>query len=147
MRERPPGSGHWQLRVFVGPDPVTGRPIQATRTFVGGKRAAGKALAGLVTEVESGTFDRTRATVAQLLDKWLEQIELTRRPKTVAEYRAKIDKRVRPPRHPVDRAQPGGQVGVDRPLPSRPRFGAAAAPGADEDSHAGRAQQTSPQRS
>jgi hypothetical protein len=96
MRERPPGSGHWQLRVFVGPDPVTGRPIQATRTFVGGKRAAGKALAGLVTEVESGTFDRTRATVAQLLDKWLEQIELTRRPKTVAEYRAKIDKRVRP---------------------------------------------------
>lgn len=96
MRERPPGSGRWQIRAFAGTDPVTGRPVQVTRTFVGGKRAAAKALAGLVTEVEEGTFDRTRATVAQLLDKWLEQIEPTRRPKTLAEYRSKIDKRIRP---------------------------------------------------
>ncbi|HML01591.1 MAG TPA: site-specific integrase, partial [Acidimicrobiales bacterium] len=96
MRERPPGSGRWQLRAFAGPDPATGRPVQIARTFLGGKRAAAKALAGLVAEVEAGTFERTRATVSDLLDKWLEQIEPTRRPKTVAEYRSKIENRIRP---------------------------------------------------
>jgi hypothetical protein len=45
--------------------------------------------------VEAGKFERTWATLAQLLDKWLEQIEPTRRPKTIDEYRPKIDKRMR----------------------------------------------------
>jgi integrase len=96
MRERPPGSGQWQLRAFSGADPTSGRPIQVSRAFVGTERAAVKALAGLVADVEASRCERTRATVAQLLDKWLAQIEPTRRPKTIAEYRSKIDKRIRP---------------------------------------------------
>jgi hypothetical protein len=32
--------GHRELRAFSGKDPVTGEPRQATRTFVGGERAA-----------------------------------------------------------------------------------------------------------
>jgi integrase len=96
MRERPPGSGQWQLRAFAGADSTTGRPVQVSRAFVGTERAAVKALAGLVADVESGRFERTRATVAQLLEKRLEQIEPTRRPTTIAEYRSKIDKRIRP---------------------------------------------------
>ena len=71
MRERSPG--HWELRAFAGPDPVTGKPRQATRTFVGGERAAAKELSALVTEVENGKFKRTSATVGQLLDKWLSE--------------------------------------------------------------------------
>jgi integrase len=96
MRERPPGSGQWQLRAFAGADPTSGRPVQVSRAFEGTERAAAKALAGLVADVEAGRFERTRATVSQLLDKWLEQIEPTRRPTTIAEYRSKIDKRIRP---------------------------------------------------
>ena len=93
-RERSPG--HWQLRVFNGYDPVTGNPRQATRTFAGTEREASKALAALVTEVASGKFDRTRATVGQLLDKWLELGERTQRPRTLYENRRKIDGRIRP---------------------------------------------------
>lgn len=94
MRERSPG--HWQLRAFAGPDPVTGRPRQVARTFVGGERAAAKALSALVTEVEAGKFDRTTATVGQLLDKWLEATESAQRPRTVYENKRKIEARIRP---------------------------------------------------
>ena len=94
MRERSPG--HWQLRVYVGRDPVTGKSRQMTRTFKGGERAAAKALAALVTEVETGSFNRTSATVSQLLDKWLEAGEWSQRPRTLYENRRKIDGRIRP---------------------------------------------------
>ena len=36
MRQRAPG--HWELRAFVGRDPISGKPRQATRTFVGSER-------------------------------------------------------------------------------------------------------------
>ena len=94
MRERSPG--HWQLRAYAGSDPVTKKPRQVTRTFKGGERAAAKALAALVTEVEAGKFSRTTATVGQLLDKWLEAGEWSQRPRTLYENRRKIDGRIRP---------------------------------------------------
>jgi integrase len=94
MRERSPG--HWQLRAFAGTD-ANGRPQQVARTFVGGERQAAKALAAFVTQVEAGSFDRTKATVAELLDAWLDHIEsLGRRPSTLGGYRAKIDHAIRP---------------------------------------------------
>jgi integrase len=98
MTEKPLGSGTWRLRAYVGRDPVTDRPIQEFRTFKGTETAARKALAALVTEVESGRFSRHRATVGDLLDKWLEHIEAVgkARPKTVYEYRRKIEGRIRP---------------------------------------------------
>jgi integrase len=94
MRERSPG--HWELRAFVGRDALTDRPRQVTRTFVGGERAAAKALGALVADVEAGKFAFTRATVGQLLDKWLETTEAKCRPKTAAEYRSKVEHRIRP---------------------------------------------------
>ena len=94
MRERSPG--RWQLRVFAGSDPLTGKPRQVARTFIGGERAAAKALAALVAEVESGKFDRTTATVGQLLDRWLEVGERSQRPRTLYENRRKIEGRIRP---------------------------------------------------
>jgi integrase len=97
MRERPPGSGHWELRAFTGKDPVTGKPRQATRTFRGGERAAGKALSAFVAEVEAGRYTGTTATVGQLLDRWLEVGEGQRqRPRTAYENRRKIEARIRP---------------------------------------------------
>jgi len=94
MRERTPG--HWQLRAFAGPDPVTGKPRQVSRTFTGSERAAAKALTALVAEVGAGKFKRTSATVGQLLDKWLEFASQRQRPRTVYENRSKINSRIRP---------------------------------------------------
>ena len=96
MRERPPGSGHWQMRAYAGDDPLTGRPVQVSRTFVGTERQAAKELSRLVTEVSDGRFQRTTATVGQLLDEWLEQARTTQRPRTLYENRSKIDTRIRP---------------------------------------------------
>ena len=94
MRERSPG--RWQLRAYAGRDPITGKPRQVARTFEGGERAAAKALAALVTEVEAGRFNRTTATVGQLLDKWLEVGFRSQRPRTLYENRSKIEHRIRP---------------------------------------------------
>jgi integrase len=94
MRERSPG--HWELRAFAGSDPVSGKPRQTTRTFKGTERAAGKALAALVVEVEAGKFNRTSATVGQLLDRWLEIAESSQRPRTLYENRRKIEARIKP---------------------------------------------------
>lgn len=94
MRERSPG--HWELRAFTGRDPVTGRPRQATRTFHGTEKEASKALSQLVAEVESGKFERTSATVGQLLDRWLESAGSSQRPRTLYENKRKIEGRIRP---------------------------------------------------
>jgi integrase len=96
MRER--SDGKWQLRVYAGRDPVSGKDKYVTRTFHGGPRAAPRALSALVTEVQRGRFDRTAATVGQLLDKWVAHVEAVgrARPKTAYEYRRKIDGRIRP---------------------------------------------------
>src|SRR5271165_7021675 len=97
MTERPVGSGAWRLRAYVGRDALTNRPIQVTRTFRGTETAARKALAKLVTDVEAGKIERSRATVGELLDRWLEHIEGSgkAREKTVYEYRRKIEGRIR----------------------------------------------------
>ncbi|MGO8873688.1 MAG: tyrosine-type recombinase/integrase [Acidimicrobiales bacterium] len=94
MRERSPG--HWELRAFAGRDPITGKPKQATRTFVGGERAAAKALGALVADVDAGKFKPTTATVGQLLDQWLEAGRTSQRPRTLQENERKIEKRIRP---------------------------------------------------
>ena len=69
---------------------------QTTRTFHGTEKEAGKALSQLVSEVEADTFDRTTATVGQLLDKWLEMAETNQRPRTLYENKRKIERRIRP---------------------------------------------------
>jgi integrase len=94
MRERSPG--HWQLRAFIGRDPITRRKRQVQRTFQGTKRDAEKALAALVTEVSRGKVDNTRATVGELLNAWLDHIKPIRHPKTVHEASKSIELRLRP---------------------------------------------------
>ena len=98
MTERPKGSGTWRLRVYVGRDPDTNTPIQESRTFRGTETAARKELAKLVAKVEGRVVEPNRATVGQLLDRWVAHVEAIgkARPKTVYEYRRKIDGRIRP---------------------------------------------------
>ena len=93
MAERAPGV--WRLRVYLGRD-QNGRPRQIQSTFRGGDRGAAKAMAKLVTDAEQGKFDRTRATVGELLDKWIEHITPVRRPSTINGYMSKIEYSIRP---------------------------------------------------
>lgn len=96
MRERPRGSGRWQLRAFAGVDELTGAPRQVTKTFVGTEAKAKVALGKFVTEVNDGKFEATTATVGEMLDKWLEAGEARQRPRTLEENRRKIEHRILP---------------------------------------------------
>ncbi len=93
LTERSPG--RWRLRVYIGRDP-NGRPLQATRTVTGGKRAAEAALRKFITEVEHSRSPDRSITVATLLDRWLDHITLSRRPSTLDRYRRKIDNAINP---------------------------------------------------
>ena len=88
MTERSPGI--WRLRVYIGDDPATGAPRQATRTFRGAKRAAQIALAKFVVEVASGRAPvGGSTTLAALLDQWIAHIAPTRSPTTIRGYKEK----------------------------------------------------------
>ena len=87
LREKAPEV--WELRVYVGVDPVTGKKRTLSRTFRGGKRAANKELARLVTEY-GGQGVATEKTFGELLERRLDAVE--RRgasPTTVDSYRSK----------------------------------------------------------
>lgn len=93
MRQR---DASWELRVYLGPDPLTGKKRYATRTVRGGKREAQSALAEMITEAERGLTARTTATVGELLDAWFEFAAPDFSPKTVKETRGYIDRSLMP---------------------------------------------------
>lgn len=86
--ERSPGV--WRLRVYIGPDPVTGNARQASRTFRGTKKQADTALAEFVRDLERGEVSTDRSTVAAYLDRWLDHVTPTKSPTTIRNYRGKI---------------------------------------------------------
>ncbi len=97
LRERPPKSGRWELRAYVGKDPETGKPRQVSRVFRGGKRDAIKALDRLVHEVGEGEHVGVSATFGKLLDEWMEKVIRKRRARsTVDTYALHIEKWIRP---------------------------------------------------
>lgn len=67
-RERPEGSGRWQLRVYAGLD--SGRRVYVTRTFEGTERAAAKVLARLEVEIEARHNPTAAGTAGQLFEDW-----------------------------------------------------------------------------
>jgi integrase len=68
MRRRGPNS--WQLRIYTGIDPQSGRQRWATRTVRGSERLARRELEGFIEEI---SFAQVRAgSVAELLDRWFE---------------------------------------------------------------------------
>ena len=90
LRERSPG--YWQLRVFEGTDPLTGKKRYRTRYFNGGKRAAQRQLALLLAEVDGGVVAPAAKSVGVLLDEWLAHIEhLGRSPSTLYNYRRLVE--------------------------------------------------------
>ncbi len=86
MRER--GPGKWELIVQAGRDPVSGKQRQVSRTFQGNMRDAKKARADLLAEVSAGRHDGTGATLDDLCEAWLQELERKgRSPNTIHNYR------------------------------------------------------------
>lgn len=67
IRQR--GQNSWQLRVYAGVDPATGRERTATRTVRGGIRTARRELRLLEEDVTYGRL--SAGSVADLLDRWV----------------------------------------------------------------------------
>lgn len=90
------GPGRWELRVPLAPDPVTGRRRQRSASFRGSKREAGRELARLVADADSGRGAGTRTTLSELLDQWWEHKRPHLSPTTAREYERLVEKRLKP---------------------------------------------------
>ena len=93
MRQR--GDG-WELRVYRGRDPLTGRKRWTSRTVHGGKREAERALRALITEFDDRPVAPGNGSVGQLLNSWYENASQDFSPKTALEVRGFIDRNLMP---------------------------------------------------
>lgn len=93
MRQR---GDAWQLRVFSGRDPISGRKRWLTKTVRGGKRVAQRELAALVAEVDRGLVAGTDATVDDLIERWLELAAPDWSPSTLVQTRSAIRTHISP---------------------------------------------------
>ena len=88
------GENSWRLIAFVGVDPETKKSKYAKKTFRGTKRDAARALTEFVVETnrqrDAGVEFGARATVADVLNTWLEARRLVLAPATVDRYRVAI---------------------------------------------------------
>jgi hypothetical protein len=86
----------WQVIVYAGRDPVTGRKRQLSRNVRGTKREAQAVRTRLLVEVDDGHHVSTTATFGDLVEQWFEHASPDWSPKTAAETRRLIDKIVKP---------------------------------------------------
>ncbi|WP_285790715.1 tyrosine-type recombinase/integrase [Micromonospora sp. NBRC 101691] len=90
-------SGSLRVRVYAGVDPLTGKRHYLTETVPAGRNAqreAEKVRTRFLNEVDEKRNPRTRATLNQLLDKWLDVADIE--PTTRMGYGNKLNKHVRP---------------------------------------------------
>jgi integrase len=86
----------WELRAYVGIDPITKRQKYLTRTFRGGKREADEALARFTTEVAGGGHAAQDTTVGDLIRQWLDLARNDLSPSTVRGYEQVIRSYITP---------------------------------------------------
>jgi integrase len=93
-------SGSLRVRVYAGTDPVIGRRHYLSETVSAGAneqetlREAEKVRTRLINQIDERRNPRTRATMNELLDGWLDVVKLERT--TRQGYVGKIEKHVRP---------------------------------------------------
>ncbi|MGZ4694751.1 MAG: hypothetical protein ACXWA3_14110, partial [Acidimicrobiales bacterium] len=87
------GAGRWQIQVYGGVDPHTGRERRVTRTVLAphtraGQKVVDQAITALILDVENGRIGAgDDPTVAELLDRWVHARETDWSPKTTLENR------------------------------------------------------------
>lgn len=85
--------GVWELRVYLGRDPYTGKIIQRSETFHGTEKDAEAKLNDLISKANRGRLGRRGDTVGSALDHWLEHRRALRRsPTTIEDYESKVKK-------------------------------------------------------
>ena len=90
-------SGSLRVKVYAGIDPLTKKRNYLSETVQAGptaEREAEKVRTRLLSQVDERRNPRTRATLNQLLDRWLDVAELEAT--TRLNYVSKLDKHVRP---------------------------------------------------
>lgn len=93
--------GVWRLRVFVGTSPVTGKPMQVSRTVRtkvrGGKAEARREMATFIAEVKAGAHKGRDATFGRLLADWMIHLEHQgKAPSTLTTYKIHVKNRIVP---------------------------------------------------
>jgi integrase len=90
----------WQVIVYAGLDPLTGKQRQLTRQVNGSYRQAEQVEARLRTEVADGQHAGTRLkTLGELVDLWIERRATSDRPilpHTLEDYRSLIANKIKP---------------------------------------------------
>jgi len=84
--------------VYAGQDPITKRPHYLTETVPAGTpnidKVAEKVLTRLLSQVDERRASRTNATVGQLIDAYLEVVDIDRT--TMRGWRGKVKNHIRP---------------------------------------------------
>lgn len=73
------GGQRWRLRVYLGPDPVTGKDRKLSRNVKGNRKEAEKVLNKLLAEADERRSVESNASVAHLLKEWIKACQSTGR--------------------------------------------------------------------
>jgi integrase len=90
------GTRSWEIRVFIGVEPETGRRNYASATVHGSRRDAEVELTKLLRHVDEGAMAPRSGTVGELVEAWYRLREPTLSPPVSANYRRIIDRHVLP---------------------------------------------------
>jgi integrase len=94
MRQRSGGS--WELRVFVGVDPETGRRRYRSMTVRGNRADAERELAAMVASVRATRSVGVGSSVSELLEAWFAIASTTWAPTTIRQTRSVLDRHLHP---------------------------------------------------
>ena len=96
------GTDRWQIQVYAGADPRTGKDLRVARTVTAphtkaGRKVVDKAIASLIIEVENGQVNFGEdPTLSQLLDRWVAARSPEWSPKTTIENQRQIRLKIVP---------------------------------------------------
>ncbi|MGC8513797.1 MAG: tyrosine-type recombinase/integrase, partial [Acidimicrobiales bacterium] len=90
IRER--GRASWEVRVFVGANPETGKSDYASRTVRGSRRDAEVELTKLLKQVDDGAITPRSGSVGELTEAWYRQRAPSLSPPVAHNYRRLIDR-------------------------------------------------------
>jgi hypothetical protein len=93
IRRRGPS---WELRVYLGAHPVTGRKQYLTRSVRGPREHAERVRHDMVAAAELGTARYADNTFAELCEAWLDAVGSRLAPNTVAESRRILNRHLLP---------------------------------------------------
>ena len=94
IRER--SHGRWAIVIDLR-DPATGKRRRKWHSFAGTKRQAQVECSHLISELSNGLYiDVAKVTVAQFLDRWLEDVKSRVSPKTHERYQQVCHKNIAP---------------------------------------------------